>query len=110
MEHAVVRLALHAIEEPLPRWFGRNADGEQVGSRLPAPARDIAIPLEPSYLFGINWASTGPGLDWPEYYHVAYCPGFEGLVVTASQDRTDVHGYLDQAIGGFPPRPFSRKV
>ncbi len=102
IENAVARLALNAIEERLPRWFGRNAAGEQVSSRRPKHARHTTTPLEPSYLFGINWASTGPGLDWPEHYHVAYFPGFEVLVVTASQDSTDVHGYLDQAIGWFP--------
>jgi hypothetical protein len=33
---------------------------------------------------------------------MGYLPGFDVLVVTASQPSTDVYAYHDQAIGWFP--------
>ncbi|MEX0430377.1 hypothetical protein [Spiribacter insolitus] len=102
IENCVARLALNAIEDRLPQWFARRDDGELVSSRESQSARSTGVPLLPTYLFSINWASTGPGLDWPEDYHMGYLPGFDVLVVTASQPSTDVYAYHDQAIGWFP--------
>ena len=58
------------------------------------------MPL-PQHLFMINWADSGPGISWPEDYYVAFVPGFERFVVTASMDSTDCWGFTDLAIGSF---------
>ena len=52
-------------------------------------------------LLHINWAFSGPGIAWPEQYHLCYVPIYGRYVVTASHDSTDVFGYNDIAIGQF---------
>jgi hypothetical protein len=56
----------------------------------------------PRFLFEINWGDSGPGFSWPEAYHLAWLPGFDRYLVTASQDSPDRYGYTDVAIGHFP--------
>lgn len=52
-------------------------------------------------LFAVNWASTGPGMDWPEAYFQIYVEALDISVVTASRDSDDVLGALDTAIGWY---------
>lgn len=99
--NAVARLLLSRIQERLPQW-GVVKDGEVILSRQHRRAKTRQVDPLPQFLFGINWADSGPGFSWPESYHIAYVPGFERFVVTASFDGTDLWGYADLAIGWFP--------
>lgn len=99
--NAVARLLLSRIQSRLPQW-GVTRNGEVVLSRQHRRAKTRQVDPLPQFLFEINWADSGPGFSWPESYHVAYVPGFERFVVTASFDGTDLWGYTDLAIGWFP--------
>mgnify|MGYP000087618046 CR=1 FL=1 len=102
IDNAVARLVLNAIPNRMPDQVTRRCDGMIIrGEDMQAPEA-MPLPPIPSYLFGINWACTGPGMDWREHYHLGYLPGFDVFVVTASQDSTEVLGYLETAIGWFP--------
>ncbi len=57
--------------------------------------------FKPELLCGINWASSGPGLSWPEVYHLAWLPVFGRWVVVASRDTDEVDGYCDRVLGHF---------
>lgn len=99
--NAVARIVLGAIQKRLPQVGIFNREGEVVLGRNYYPKPDRAVELLPQFLFMINWADSAPGLSWPESYHVAYLPGYDRYVVTASQDSTDVWGYTELAIGWF---------
>ena len=55
----------------------RSRHGRNKGARLR---------FNPKLLFSINWATSGPGFEWPEAYYVTYIPGLEKYVFTASRD------------------------
>lgn len=55
------------------------------------------------FLFGINWADSGPGFSWPADYHVAWLPGFDRWILVYSADSPDALGYCDIALGSFAP-------
>ena len=68
----------------------RSRHGRNKGARLR---------FNPKLLFSINWATSGPGFEWPEAYYVTYIPGLEKYVFTASRDGDDAWGCADHAIG-----------
>lgn len=112
LKNAVARIALERAEYRLPQWAAIRPDGEVVTGRKYRKAADRpvrTISLLPQLLCEINWADTGPGLSWPEAYHVTWFPGYDEYVVTASQDSPDVHGYTEIAIGHFKPGVNLRK-
>ena len=100
---AVAHVVLEAIEDRLPVWACRKGDDLIVArtyrARDQKPQRRAA--LLPSELFAINWASSGPGFDWPVQYHLVWTPIYERFVVTASADCPDMFGYADFALGHF---------
>jgi hypothetical protein len=102
---AVAHVVLEAIEDRLPVWTCRKGDDLIVArtyrARDQKPQRRAA--LLPSELFAINWASSGPGFDWPVQYHLVWTPIYERFVVTASADCPDMFGYADFALGHFGP-------
>lgn len=102
LSNAAARFVLSDIQTQLPQWWGRDVYGELVQARPYIPPRRSVIRVLPRHLFTINWGDSGPGISWPESYYVAYLPGFERYLVTASQDSTDMYGYTDEAIGHFP--------
>ena len=102
VSNAVARLVLSKIQERLPQWAVGNKEGGLDFARSYTPKRQAKVDLLPQFQFMINWADSGPGYSWPESYYVAYLPGFNIHVVTASQDSPEVHGYTDEAIGHFP--------
>ncbi|MCP3877669.1 MAG: hypothetical protein GY701_04645 [Sulfitobacter sp.] len=102
VSNAVARLVLSEVQGRLPQWAAVHADGRVDLARTYTPKRRAKVDLLPRFLFEINWADSGPGFNWPEAYNVAYLPGFDCYVVTASQDSPEVHGYTDEAIGHFP--------
>ena len=102
LSNAVARLVLSEIQQRLPQWGCAEADGQVALARTYRAPRKAKVEVLPRFLFMINWADSGPGFSWPESYYVAYLPGFDRYVVTASQDSPDAHGYTDEAIGHFP--------
>jgi len=103
LSNAVARLVLSEIQGRLPQWAYAYGDGRIKLTRVYSPGRHAKVDLLPRFLFEINWGDSGPGFSWPEAYHLAYLPGFDRYVVTASQDSPEVHGYIDEAIGHFGP-------
>ena len=101
LPNAVARICLNAIQARLPQFV--VVEGQrQMASRVPDARRQRAIELLPQRLFTINWADTAPGISWPEAYYVTPIPGYDRLVVTASQESSDAWGCDDIAIGWFP--------
>jgi hypothetical protein len=79
---AVAHVLLEAIEDRLPVWACRKGD-KLIQSRRyrephQKPRRQAA--LLPSELFAINWASSGPGFDWPITYNVVWTPTHDRYV------------------------------
>jgi hypothetical protein len=100
---AVAHVVLEAIEHRLPVWAcSKGGDLIQARSyREPnqKPRRQAA--LLPRKLFAINWASSGPGFDWPVEYQLVWVPIYDRHIVTASADCPDMFGYADFALGHF---------
>ena len=102
LSNAVARLVLSGIQNRLPQWAVGSGDGHMHFAREYTGRRNGQVEPLPRFLFGINWADSGPGFSWPEDYYATYLPGFDIYVITASQDSPDVHGYTDEAIGTAP--------
>ena len=100
LANAVARIALSRVQSRLPRCLAIVCD-EVVDTRKRYPPREAAVAHMPLHLCTINWADTGPGLSWPEAYHLTWFEDFQRFVVTASTDSTDVWGYEDRALGHF---------
>ncbi len=101
LRNAVAIRLLAPIQGRLPQCGVSDGKGHFHLTRagLPRIAAEV-VPL-PQRLFMINWADSGPGISWPEDYYVAFVPGFEHFVVTASMDSPDCWGFTDLAIGSF---------
>ncbi len=100
----VAEIVLLPIRTTLPQWAVVYRDGQVKFSRehqlkLIKKRDDL---LNPTYLCGINWADTGPGLSWPEDYYLTLLPGYNIYVLTASQDSDEVHGFADLALACIP--------
>ena len=94
---------LEAIEDRLPVWACWKGDKliKARSYREPHQKPQRRAALLPSELFAINWASSGPGFDWPVQYHLVWTPIYDRFVVTASADCPDFFGYADFALGHF---------
>jgi hypothetical protein len=104
MDAVVAHIVLEAIEDRLPVWVHWTGDDLIKARKYREPherPRRQAVLLLPSELFAINWASSGPGFDWPVHYHLVWIPIYERFVVTASADCSDSFGYADFALGHF---------
>jgi len=100
VEAVVAQIALSKIQNSLPQC-GIVHNGDVTLTRHPFVSSLQTAFLFPQHLFTINWADSGPGMSWPEAYHVTYFPGFERQVVTASMDSPDMWGVTEMAIGSF---------
>jgi len=104
LDVAVAQVLLEATQDSLPQWgmvdehdevvLGRHAFGRA------EPAGRLAFVAD--FICTINWADSGPGVSWPEAYHIFRVPGFGRYVVTASRDSADACGCTDNAIGHCP--------
>ena len=100
LQIAVAQILLHHVQDSLPQWAAITRDGELVTNRRRfARHKDARLQFNPRLLFEINWATSGPGYEWPEAYHVTYVPGLEIYIFTASRDGDDAFGCADHAIG-----------
>jgi len=103
LENAAARIALAPIQDRLPQWAAYNLSYKPVFGRTLRPFPVRKATSRPLLLFAINWATSGPGFDWPEHYHVTWIPYYNEYLVTASSDSKDVHGFEDIALGSFTP-------
>src|SRR5262249_44568604 len=100
LQIAVAQIRLHHVHDSLPHWDGMTNDGKLVTNRRRHKRhKDARLRFTPRLLFSINWATSGPGFEWPEAYHVTYVPGLEKYIFTASRDGADALGCEDHAIG-----------
>ena len=100
LQIAVAQILLHHLQDSLPQWAAITKDGKLVTNRKRHTRhKDARLQFTPRLLFSINWATSGPGFEWPEAYHVTYVPGLEKYVFTASRDGADALGCEDHAIG-----------
>src|SRR5262249_17622351 len=75
LQITVAQILLHAVQDRLPQWAAITSDGELVTNRRRhARHKDARLQFNPRLLFEINWATSGPGFEWPEAYHVTYVP------------------------------------
>ena len=107
LDAAVAKIALLPVEKRLPQWSVRSAtepSGILWARRYTDPDRKLLrkVSLSPVLLFSINWASSGPGFDWPEAYHLTWLPTHSCFIVTSSADSEDCFGYCDFALGSVP--------
>jgi len=103
LENAVARIALAPVQNELPQWAAYD-DDQTILARTIREFPDRDATSRPLLLFGINWATSGPGFSWPEDYYVTWIPHYDRYIVTASADSSDVHGFEDVAIGFFQGR------
>ena len=104
VNNAVARLVLETTAERLPNFAVFNqSDGSVISARNSTDVipRHRKVATLPTFLFEINWATSGPGFAWHESYHVGYVAEYDVHIVTASQDSNDVHGFCDICIGHF---------
>ena len=84
LEIAVAQILLHQVQDRLPQWAAVRSDGELLLNRKRHQRhRNGLLPFHPQRLFSINWATSGPGIEWPEEYGVTYLPGFQKYVLAA---------------------------
>jgi hypothetical protein len=103
LENAVARIALAPVQNELPQWAAYHGDQTLLGRTIREfPDRDATS--RPLLLFGINWATSGPGCSWPQDYYVTWIPHYDRYIVTASSDSDDVNGFEDITIGFFQAR------
>lgn len=63
---------------------------------------DGARRFKPALALDVNWATSGPGFEWPEVWHSTTIAELQIYVVTASRDSEDAYGCTDHAIGWWP--------
>lgn len=99
LSNAVARIALGAIQGRLPQWALVNAKDQVVLGRETFDRPERMAELLPKFVLEIDWASSGPGMNWPEAYYATWLPSFDTTVITASVDSAGSYGYTDIAIG-----------
>jgi hypothetical protein len=99
LQIAVAQILLHDRQDDLPQWVSIRDDKVLINRERHERHPNARLRFNPQLLFGINWATSGPGFEWPEEYHVTLMPGFDKLVFTASRDGPDAWGCEDHAIG-----------
>jgi hypothetical protein len=110
LDAAVAAVLLQSIQRRLPQWAHISVEGHVTLGRNPKRRPALAT-FHPSHLFTINWATSGPGISWPEAYYAIKVPSHDVVVVTASADSPDLNGFTDVAIGWFSTAtPFERGV
>jgi hypothetical protein len=102
LSNAVARLGLSQVQRKLPNWFLVSDHGIEIEGRTVEAPHPRDLNFIPQHLFTINWADSGPGVNWPEAYYLVWFPQFDYFVVTASNDTTDAWGVTDRAVGFCP--------
>ena len=103
LDNEVATILLDTFQGHLPnfRWHDQNKNLRSVRGKKSIKERKVQ--LLPLHLFTINWATSGPGIEWPESYSVTYAPSHDVRIITASSDSDDMWGCTDLAIGWCKP-------
>lgn len=90
---------LRSVHKELPKCGGRARRPES-GARWMRPRRKDSKPsVLPIRFLRISWASSVPGLDWPEAYYLSWVPVYDRYVITLSADSEEtLRGHIDMAI------------
>jgi hypothetical protein len=99
LDNRVALILLNTVESQLPNYGVVDSEGEVSMGRNRSPLVARKLQLLPSLLFSIDWASTAPGVSWPESYFVTYVPAGNISIVTTSKDDDEIWGYADLAVG-----------
>lgn len=98
LHNAVARICLTTISN-LPFWASCDGNGQITYGRPPKdPSKGPARILLTELIGGINWATSGPGISWPETYHITRIPYYDTWVITASTDTPETRGFTDWAV------------
>ena len=103
--YRVAELVLFPVRTSLPQWatiYHGKVETSRIHQLKAIRKRDGL--LNPSFLFQINWADSGPGISWPESYYLTFLPVYNIFVLTASQESDEVHGYTDLALTYIDPQ------
>jgi hypothetical protein len=102
IEAAVAAIVLRSVHKELP-WYSGTGLGPETGARWWRPRREDSTPsVLPIRLLTINWASSGPGLDWPDEYYLSWVPVYDRYVITVSADSDEsLRDRVDMAIHSF---------
>lgn len=102
IEAAVAAIGLRSVHKELP-WYSGTGLGPETGARWWRPRHEDSAPsVLPIRLLTINWASSGPGLDWPDEYYLSWVPVYDRYVITVSADSDEsLRGRVDMAIHSF---------
>lgn len=115
---AVAAMLLESVRDELPSFsmFVETGEDEEIeddgevaaGWRAVTfgrdrPVRKRPVPFKPEHVITINWASSGPGIDWPAAYYVTYLPVYDRFVLTVSFDTYERYGAFDFAVYDFCP-------
>ena len=102
LQAAVANICLSTASD-LTQWAISRKEGEIFfGRPLKKPGDRPARILLPQTVGRINWATSGPGISWPEKYYLTRIPHYECWILTASQETSEVSGYLDWAVHHTP--------
>ena len=116
LDVAVAQVLLESTQDELPQWGMVDEHDEVVLGRHAFGRAEPAgrLSFAGDFVCCINWADSGPGMSWPEAYHVFRVPGFGRYVVTASRDSADACACTDNAIGhcamDVAPQEAARKL
>ena len=112
LQAAVANICLSTASD-LPQWAISRKEGEIFfGRPLKKPGDRPARILLPQTVARISWATSGPGISWPEKYYLTRIPHYECWILTASQETSEVSGYLDWAVqtpATLPPEEAARQ-
>ena len=103
LDGTVATILLNTMQSRLPNYRWYDEEGNLKSVRDNNVLKQRKIQLLPIHLFTINWANSGPGIEWPESYSVTYVPSHNVRIVTTSSDSTDLYGNADLAIGWCRP-------
>jgi len=105
-------LRLPAIDVAAAKIIGQYAGGDElpnylifnVGGRVHYTRETNEEARRSRRLFSlkvvsINWATSGPGFDWPDQYRVTWLPNQSCWVLTSALDCDDMWGITDLPLG-----------
>lgn len=100
LEIAVARVLLAPVQHRLPQCVVIEPEGETRRTRKPIKRHPEAtiFTLQPELICCINWADSGPGVCWPESYHITPIPWQQKYIVTSSRDGKSTD-YPDHCLG-----------
>jgi hypothetical protein len=99
--NTAARIALATIQHRLPQWASFTPGQGIIHARTLRRFPVRKVNSQPLFLFSINWADSGPGISWPESYHVTWIAYYDRFLVTASFDSKDLFDFEDLELDSF---------